>query len=109
MSLPPAAEAVFRAHQSRATGELRARAGGRESVLRFQDGDLVAVHAAFGYQGTAQALLASRRIDLSTLDALWARGDAGKLGEEDLHELGTSVSTAHELHLLSNIRSVASQ
>jgi len=109
MSVLPVAEAVFQAHQARATGELRMRAGGRVSVLAFQGGDLVAADVTFGFQGMAQALLGGRRIDLSTLDALWARGDAGKLGEEDLHELGTSTSTAHEMHLLSNVRSVARQ
>ena len=69
----------------------------------------MAADVTFGFQGMAQALLGGRRIDLSTLDALWARGDAGKLGEEDLHELGTSTGTARELHVLSNVRSVAGQ
>ena len=80
MSVPPAAEAVFKAHQARATGELRMRAGGRVSVLGFRDGDLVAADVTFGYQGMAQSLLGGHRIDLSTLDALWARGDWARDG-----------------------------
>jgi curved DNA-binding protein CbpA len=73
--LPPAAEALFRAHQDRSTGWLTLVCHGREAKLYLQHGDLVGARLGFGHQTDAQALLAAGLLPLPALDGLWARGE----------------------------------
>src|SRR5262249_32493270 len=76
-SLPPAAEALFRAHQDRSTGWLTLLSRGREAKLYVQFGDLVGARLGFGHQTEAQALLAAGALVPPALDLLWARGQLG--------------------------------
>ena len=55
------ADALYSAHKSRATGQLTLHAGGRESRLFLQEGNLVGTQLGFGFQSPAQALLQSGR------------------------------------------------
>src|SRR6516165_10655842 len=83
-SLPPAAEALFRAHQDRSTGWLTLLCGGREAKLYLQHGDLVGARLGFGHQTAAQALFAAGELVPPALDLLWSRGeldDAARLCE----------------------------
>jgi curved DNA-binding protein CbpA len=73
--LPPAAEALFRAHQDRSTGWLTLVCHGREAKLYLQHGDLVGARLGFGHQTDAQALLAAGLLPLPALDGLWAKGE----------------------------------
>jgi curved DNA-binding protein CbpA len=75
--LPPAAEALFRAHQDRSTGWLTLVCHGREAKLYLQHGDLVGARLGFGHQTDAQALLAAGLLPLPALDGLWAKGELG--------------------------------
>ena len=71
--LPPAAEALFRAHHDRSTGWLTLVCGGREAKLYLQHGDLVGARLGFGHQTAAQALLAAGELVPPALDLLWSR------------------------------------
>ena len=82
--LPPAAEALFRAHHDRSTGWLTLVCGGREAKLYLQHGDLVGARLGFGHQTAAQALFAAGELVPPALDLLWSRGeldDAARLCE----------------------------
>ncbi|TQF08427.1 hypothetical protein FJV41_49985, partial [Myxococcus llanfairpwllgwyngyllgogerychwyrndrobwllllantysiliogogogochensis] len=99
-----AAEALYSAHKSRATGWLTLSAGGRESRLMLREGDLVGTRLGFGYQSPAQALLQSGLLSAEALDALWARGGAGAADEELLEEHGLERDAVVEQQVLAHVR-----
>ena len=105
-SLPPAAEALFRAHQDRSTGWLTLLCGGREAKLYLQHGDLVGARLGFGHQTEAQALLASGTLVPPALDLLWSRGqlaDPGRVCEA----AGVDPTLLSEVRALASVRRVA--
>ena len=104
MAGPSIAQALLDAHQRKASGWLTVQTGGRQSRLLLKKGELVGAQMGFGHQSILQGLLQSRRIDLAQLDALWARGEAGRPDGEILEELGTSVEQARVEQALANVR-----
>lgn len=105
-SLPPAAEALFRAHQDKSTGWLTLLSGGREAKLYVQFGDLVGARLGFGHQTDAQALLAAGALVPPSLDLLWSRGQLADPAR--VHEAaGVDPTTASELRALASVRRVA--
>ena len=105
-TLPPAAEALFRAHQDRSTGWLTLLCGGREAKLYVQYGDLVGARLGFGHQTEAQALLASGALVPPALDRLWSRGqlvDLARLCEA----AGVDPTGASESRALASVQRVA--
>ena len=105
-SLPPAAEALFRAHQDKSTGWLTLLCGGREAKLYVQFGDLVGARLGFGHQTDAQALLAAGALVPPVLDTLWSRGQLGDPAR--VHEAaGVDPTSASELRALASVRRVA--
>jgi curved DNA-binding protein CbpA len=105
-SLPPAAEALFRAHQDKSTGWLTLLCGGREAKLYVQFGDLVGTRLGFGHQTDAQALLASGALVPPALDLLWWRGqlsDPSRVCEA----AGVDSTSASESQALASVRRVA--
>ena len=88
--LPPAAEALFRAHHDRSTGWLTLVCGGREAKLYLQHGDLVGARLGFGYQTAAQALLAAGELVPPALDLLWSRGELGD-AQTGVHRSGRVI------------------
>ena len=78
-SLPPAAEALFRAHLDKSTGWLTLLCGGREAKLYLQHGDLVGARLGFGHQTDAQSLLAAGALVPPAMDLLWSRFQLGDL------------------------------
>ena len=105
-SLPPAAEALFRAHQDRSTGWLTLLSHGREAKLYVQFGDLVGARLGFGHQTESQALLASGALVPPALDLLWARGQLGDLARV-CEAAGVDSSLASEVRALASVRRVA--
>jgi curved DNA-binding protein CbpA len=101
---PPAADALFRAARDHATGWLTLSAAGAEARLYLQTGDVVGARLGFGYQTVAQALLGAGLVDLPTLDALWARGEAGAASEALLAASGLDASRVTELQTLASVR-----
>lgn len=101
------AEALYRAHKERATGYVRLQEAGRESSLALKDGELLGMELDFGFQSLAQSLLQGGWLDPGQLDALWARGEGGRLEAETLAELGITLSQATALHRLANLRRLA--
>jgi curved DNA-binding protein CbpA len=106
---PPATEALFRAARDRSTGWLTLSAGGAESRLYLQAGDVVGARLGFGYQTLAQALLAAGQLAPAALDALWARGTAGPGSAELLEASATDSTRAAEVQALASVRRLASQ
>jgi len=105
-SLPPAAEALFRAHQDKSTGWLTLLSGAREAKLYVQFGDLVGARLGFGGQTDAQALLAAGALVPAALDVLWSRGQLADPAR--VHEAaGVDPTTASELRALASVRRVA--
>ncbi|MFP2963101.1 molecular chaperone DnaJ, partial [Myxococcus sp. 1LA] len=104
MTPSQAAEALYSAHKSRATGRLTLSSGGRESRLWLREGDLVRTQLGFGYQSPAQALLQSGMLGAEALDALWARGGAGAPDEETLEEFGLVPDVVAEQQVLAHVR-----
>ncbi len=105
-SLPPAAEALFRAHQDKSTGWLTLLCGGREAKLYVQFGDLVGARLGFGHQTDAQALLAAGALVPPVLDTLWSRGQLADPAR--VHEAaGVDPTSASELRALASVRRVA--
>ncbi|MBS1152368.1 MAG: DnaJ protein, partial [Myxococcaceae bacterium] len=104
MAGPSIAQALLDAHQRKASGWITVKTLGQDSKLTLKDGDLVGAQMGFGHQSVLQGLLQSRRINLSQLDALWARGEAGSADEETLEELGTSGEDARAQQALANVR-----
>lgn len=102
-SLPPLAEALYLAHKRRSTGSLKVSAGGRQSELLLQDGDLVGAEVRWGYQTSAQAVLRAHLIDSSALDALWARGERGAPDARTLEECGLDARRALEVQALAHV------
>jgi tetratricopeptide (TPR) repeat protein len=105
-SLPPAAEALFRAHQDKSTGWLTLLSGGREAKLYVQFGDLVGTRLGFGSQTDAQALLATGALVPPALDLLWLQGqlsDPARVCEA----AGVDVTSASEVRTLASVRRVA--
>jgi len=105
-SLPPAAEALFRAHQDKSTGWLTLLCGGREAKLYLQHGDLVGARLGFGHQTDAQALLASGALVPPALDLLWSRGqlaDPARVCEA----AGVDPTLLSEVRALASVRRVA--
>jgi|GEM_PF-375457 curved DNA-binding protein CbpA len=105
--LPPAAEALFRAHQDRSTGWLTLLCGGREAKLYLQHGDLVGARLGFGHQTEAQALLATGALVPPVLDHLWFRGqltDPARVCEA----AGVDPTAVSEGQALASVRRVAS-
>jgi curved DNA-binding protein CbpA len=105
---PPAANALFRAAREHATGWLTFASGGAEARLYLQAGDLVGARLGFGYQTLAQALLVAGSLDLPTLDALWARGEAGLASPALLSAAGGDAAFATELKTLASVRRLVS-
>jgi curved DNA-binding protein CbpA len=106
-SIPPAAEALFRAHQDRSTGWLTLLCGGREAKLYLQYGDLVGARLGFGHQTDAQALLATGALVPPALDHLWFRGqlnDPARVCEA----AGVDSTALSEARALASVRRVAS-
>src|SRR5689334_14517964 len=104
MAGPSIAQALLDAHQRKASGWMTVKTFGRDSKLLLKDGDLVGAQMGFGHQSVLQGLLQSKRINLSQLDALWARGEAGQTDGETLEELGTSAEEARVQQALANVR-----
>ncbi len=104
MTPSQAAEALYSAHKSRATGRLTLCAGGRESRLLLREGNLVGTQLGFGYQNPAQALLQSGMLGAEALDALWARGGTGAPDEELLEEYGLEPDVVAEQQVLAHVR-----
>ncbi|HEY3587438.1 MAG TPA: hypothetical protein VGK85_09805, partial [Myxococcaceae bacterium] len=105
-SLPPAAEALFRAHQDKSTGWLTLLCGGREAKLYLQHGDLVGARLGFGQQTEAQALLASGALVPPAMDLLWSRGqltDPARVCEA----AGVDPTLLSEVRALASVRRVA--
>ncbi|HZW89481.1 MAG TPA: hypothetical protein VFF12_10415, partial [Myxococcaceae bacterium] len=105
-SLPPAAEALFRAHQDKSTGWLTLLCGGREAKLYLQHGDLVGARLGFGHQTEAQALLASGALVPPAMDLLWSHGqlaDAARVCEA----AGVDPTFLSEVRALASVRRVA--
>ena len=105
-SLPPAAEALFRAHQDKSTGWLTLLCGGREAKLYLQYGDLVGARLGFGHQTEAQALLASGALVPPAMDLLWSRGqltDPARVCEA----AGVDPTLLSEVRALASVRRVA--
>jgi curved DNA-binding protein CbpA len=105
-SLPPAAEALFRAHQDKSTGWLTLLCGGREAKLYLQHGDLVGARLGFGHQTEAQALLASGALVPPAMDLLWSRGqltDPARVCEA----AGVDPTLLSEARALASVRRVA--
>ena len=105
-SLPPAAEALFRAHQDKSTGWLTLLCGGREAKLYLQHGDLVGARLGFGHQTDAQALLASGALVPPALDLLWARGQLGDPARV-CEAAGVDPTGLSETRALASVRRVA--
>ena len=105
---PPAADALFRAAREHSTGWLTFSSGGAEARLYLQSGDLVGARLGFGYQTLAQALLLAGALDLPTLDALWARGDAGPASPALLQAVGGDGEAASALQTLAAVRRLVS-
>jgi curved DNA-binding protein CbpA len=105
---PPAADALFRAAREHATGWLTFSSSGAEARLYLQAGDLVGARLGFGYQTLAQSLLSSGALDLPTLDALWARGEAGSASAALLAAAGGDTVFAAELQTLASVRRLVS-
>ncbi len=102
-SLPPAAEALFRAHQDKSTGWLTLLCGGREAKLYVQFGDLVGARLGFGHQTDAQALLAAGALVPPVLDTLWSRGQLADPAR--VHEAaGVDPTSASELRALASVQ-----
>src|SRR5438105_3882498 len=99
-----AAEALYRAIKDKATGWVTLTAQGRESQLLFDQGDLVGANIAFGHQSLAQSLLQDGKIQAAQLDALWARGEGGRVDGESLSELGADSGAASALQVLASVR-----
>ena len=105
-SLPPAAEALFHAHQDKSTGWLTLLSGGREAKLYVQFGDLVGARLGFGHQTDAQALLAAGALVPPALDLLWSRGHLEDPAR--VHEAaGVDPTSVSELRALATVRRVA--
>ncbi|HEY1905317.1 MAG TPA: DnaJ domain-containing protein [Myxococcaceae bacterium] len=105
-SLPPAAEALFRAHQDRSTGWLTLLCGGREAKLYLQHGDLVGARLGFGHQTDAQALLASGALVAPALDLLWSRGQAADPALV-CEAAGVDPTSLSEVRALASVRRVS--
>ena len=105
-SLPPAAEALFRAHQDKSTGWLTLLCGGREAKLYLQHGDLVGARLGFGHQTDAQALLASGALVAPALDLLWSRGQLGDPARV-CEAAGVDPAVLSETRALASVRRVA--
>ena len=105
-SLPPAAEALFRAHQDKSTGWLTLLCGGREAKLYVQHGDLVGARLGFGHQTDAQALLASGALVPPALDLLWSRGQLGDPARV-CEAAGVDPTVLSETRALASVRRVA--
>jgi tetratricopeptide (TPR) repeat protein len=104
--LPPAAEALFRAHHDRSTGWLTLVCGGREAKLYLQHGDLVGARLGFGHQTAAQALFAAGELVPPALDLLWSRGeleDAARLCEA----AGVDPTALSDHRALASVRRVS--
>ncbi|MBL8952406.1 MAG: molecular chaperone DnaJ, partial [Myxococcaceae bacterium] len=101
------AEALLNAHKQRASGWLTLTFSGRESKLLLKEGDLVGAQMGFGHQSALQGLLQSKRLTLGQLDALWARGDAGKADAETLEEVGASAAETSTQAVLAQVRRLA--
>src|SRR5438874_5194928 len=95
-----AAEALYRAIKDKATGWVTLSAQGRESQLLFEQGNLVGANVTFGHQSLAQALLQDRKIHAAQLDAMWARGEGGRVDAESLVELGADPAKASVTQVL---------
>src|SRR5262249_6504903 len=104
----PVAEALFNAHRERASGWMTLTFWGRESKLLIKEGDVVGTQMGFGHQTVLQGLLQSRRMTLNQLDALWARGDAGRADPEALEEVGAATDDLASQQVLANVRKLAS-
>src|SRR5205823_1860099 len=102
-----AAEALYRAIKDKATGWITLSAQGRESQLLFEAGDLVGANIAFGYQSVAQSLLQDGAIRAAQLDAMWARGEGGRVDAESLVELGADPAGASVAQVLASVRSAS--
>ncbi|HVP60582.1 MAG TPA: DnaJ domain-containing protein [Myxococcaceae bacterium] len=105
-SLPPAAEALFRAHQDKSTGWLTLLCGGREAKLYLQHGDLVGARLGFGHQTDAQALLASGALVPPAVDLLWSRGQLGDPARV-CEAAGVDPTVLSETRALASVRRVA--
>jgi tetratricopeptide (TPR) repeat protein len=105
-SLPPAAEALFRAHQDKSTGWLTLLCGGREAKLYLQHGDLVGARLGFGHQTEAQALLASGALVAPALDLLWSHGHAGDPARV-CEAAGVDPTSLSETRALASVRRVS--
>jgi curved DNA-binding protein CbpA len=100
----PAADALFRAARDHATGWLTFSTHGAEARLYLQAGDVVGARLGYGYQTLAQALLTAGLLDLPTLDALWARGEAGSGAEALVQASGGDAAAATQLQTLASVR-----
>ncbi|MBX5482275.1 MAG: molecular chaperone DnaJ, partial [Myxococcaceae bacterium] len=107
MPVTPVARALFDIHKEKVTGVLKVTAGGRISTLHFQRGDLVGADVRFGHQTATQALLQAGRLDLKTLDALWARGSGATPDEDALEEAELDPGTVDAARLLATVKQIA--
>ncbi len=105
-SLPPAAEALFRAQQDKSTGWLTLLCRGREAKLYLQHGDLVGTRLGFGHQTDAQALLAAGALVPPALDLLWSRGQLGDPARV-CEAAGVDPTSVSEARALASVRRVA--
>ena len=106
MGNPQVVEALYRAYLDRATGWLTCTAHGRETRIPFREGSVVgtSLGSGFGWQGTVPALVQRKRLGLSQLDALWARGEASAGDSDTLDELGVDPAEAESARVLASIR-----
>jgi curved DNA-binding protein CbpA len=105
-SLPPAAEALFRAHLDKSTGWLTLLCGGREAKLYLQHGDLVGARLGFGHQTDAQSLLAAGALVPPAMDLLWSRFQLGDL-DRVCEAAGVDPTFTSEVRALASVRRVA--
>ncbi|MFZ5470323.1 MAG: tetratricopeptide repeat protein [Myxococcota bacterium] len=102
--LSPLVETLYVAHKEKATGWMTVTALGRESQIVLKDGDVVGANVTLGFQGAAQALFQAGKVSAQQLDALWARGEAGRIRLDNLEELGASVEEAVTAQVLASVR-----
>ncbi len=101
MPAPQLAEALYEAHQQKATGSLKILAEGRESQLLIDRGNLVGADIRSGHRSMAQSLLRAGLLDSAALDWIWAEGQVA--GRRAIEALGLEWSQACEVQVLAQI------
>ena len=107
MSASPTAQALLNAYRKTASGVLDLAVAGRHARIMLKEGAVVGIDAAFAHQTLGQSLLAAGKLDVTMLDALWARGEAGELPAETLESVGVSLPEASAFQVLGFLRKAA--